>query len=72
MKTLDVSGLSCPEPVVRTMAALKNLPAGESIAVLADSATARDNVLRTAQNHDCAVVLAADGQGFRLTITRKA
>ena len=50
MKTLDVTGLSCPEPVVRTMAALKDLAAGESINVLADTATARDNVIRVAGN----------------------
>lgn len=72
MKTLDVSGLSCPEPVVRTLAALKNLPAGEALNVLTDSATARDNVLRSADQLAYPVTLSEDGAGFRLTVTRPA
>mgnify|MGYP000045777368 CR=1 FL=1 len=71
MKTLDVCGLSCPEPVVRTMAALKALPTGESITVIADTATARDNVVRTAGNMNCDITVEADGKQYKLALTRR-
>jgi len=70
MKTLDVCGLSCPEPVVRTQAALKTLPAGESLAVLADTATARDNILRTAAQAGCLARADTDGDAFRIVLTK--
>ena len=70
MKTLDVTGLSCPEPVVRTQAALKSLPAGDKLEVLVDTVTARENVSRTARNAGCEVNVAErDGQ-FCLTLSR--
>lgn len=71
MKTLDVCGLSCPEPVVRTQAALKALTAGDSLAVLADTATARDNILRTATQAGCQSTVEHDGDAFRILL-RKA
>lgn len=70
MKTLDVCGLSCPEPVVRTQAALKALAAGDSLAVLADTATARDNILRTATQAGCRTRVDADGDAFRIVLTK--
>lgn len=52
MKTIDVRGLSCPEPVIQTREAIQS---GESaIQILVDSPTARENVVRF-----------AEGQGFR-------
>jgi len=71
MKTIDVTGLSCPEPVVRTRAALEKMAVGEQLQVLVSTATARENVLRTACSLNCeALVAEADGQ-FALTITKK-
>ena len=70
MKTLDVCGLSCPEPVVRTQAALKALGAGDSLAVLADTATARDNILRTATQAGFLVRADTDGDAFRIVVTK--
>lgn len=70
MKTVDVTGLSCPEPVVRTLAALQSLPAGASLLVLADTATARDNISRTATGKGYQVVVTADGQRYELTLTK--
>jgi len=72
MKTVDVTGLSCPEPVVRTMAALKGLPVGEKVVVLADTVTARDNIMRKVQQMDCEVSVTEEANQFSLTITRKA
>lgn len=72
MKTIDVCGLSCPEPVVRTQAALKKLATGEALEVVADSVTARENVARTARAAGYAVAIAErDGQ-FSLTLTHQA
>ena len=72
MKTIDVTGLSCPEPVVRTQAALKGLPAGEKLEVLVDSVTARENVSRTAPAAGCAVAVEECAGQFRLTLSRSA
>lgn len=72
MKTIDVTGLSCPEPVVRTQVALKALPSGEKLEVLVDSVTARENVSRTARAAGCTVaIVERDGQ-FSLTLSRTA
>lgn len=71
MKTIDTTGLSCPEPVIRTRAALQTLAAGEQLEVLVDTVTARENVLRTARSlHYDAV--AADKEGcMAVTIIKK-
>ncbi|HUL07303.1 MAG TPA: sulfurtransferase TusA family protein [Candidatus Acidoferrum sp.] len=34
-RTLDVKGLHCPEPVLRTQRVMRELPAGETLTVLA-------------------------------------
>lgn len=67
MKTIDTTGLSCPEPVMRTRAALQTLAAGEQLEVLVDTVTARENVLRTARSLQYDAV-AADKSG-RMTVT---
>ena len=72
MKTIDVTGLSCPEPVVRTQAALNSLAVGEKLEVLVDTVTARENVSRTAHAAGCDVAIAErDGQ-FVLTLSKPA
>lgn len=68
MKTIDARGLSCPEPILRTQAAIK---AGEfPFAVLVDSATQRDNVTRTAHKNGCEVEVAATEDGFSLQLSK--
>ncbi len=71
MKTIDTTGLSCPEPVVRTRAALQSLAAGESLQVLVDTVTARENILRTARALHYDAVAAGEGAGMTVTITKK-
>ncbi len=68
MNTVDARGLSCPEPVLRTSNALKDLPAGEKLEVLVDTVTARENVRRMAQSKGYTVTAEATGDGFRLLI----
>ena len=48
MKTVDARGLSCPQPVLLTQAAIKGVERG-AVKVLVDSVTARDNVTRLAK-----------------------
>jgi len=47
--TIDTSGLSCPEPVLKTKQAIKNQPA--SIEVIVDNNTALQNVKRFLENN---------------------
>ena len=45
---IDARGLSCPQPAMLTRRAIEKLTSG-SLEVLVDSATSRDNVVRTAE-----------------------
>ena len=47
-RKIDARGLSCPQPALLTHQALNSVSDG-TIEVLVDSATARDNVVRTAE-----------------------
>lgn len=47
--TIDTSGLSCPEPVLKTKQAIKNQPA--SLEVIVDNNTALQNVKRFLENN---------------------
>jgi len=68
MKTLDVRGLSCPEPVLRARRAIAGLAAGEDLEVLVETATARENVLRAARSMGCAVEIEDRAGGYRLLV----
>ena len=66
-KILDLSGLACPLPVIRTKEALEG---GQSAAfiVVVDNEAARDNVSRFAQSRGCTVSVAAAGSCYHLTL----
>jgi len=53
--TIDTSGLSCPEPVLKTKQAIKNQPA--SLEVLVDNNTALQNVKRFLENNKYTVTI---------------
>lgn len=53
---IDVRGMSCPQPILMTKNAIKSNP--QSIEVLADDDTAKNNVSRFLKNN-----------GYKLTIT---
>ncbi len=72
MKNIDVRGLSCPEPVIRTRTALKNLPQGETVSVLVDTVTSRENILRAISSLNCDVSVEENAGEFKLIITPKA
>jgi len=48
IKLVDARGLSCPEPVLMTRDAIKELAKGP-VAVLVDTVTSRNNVTRIAE-----------------------
>jgi len=64
---LDLSGLACPLPVIRTKEALEAKSEQELIVVV-DNHAARDNVKRFAQSRGCAVTVAAAGNCYHLAI----
>lgn len=70
MKTVDARGLSCPEPVMRTRNALKSLPVGQTLEVLVETVTSRENVRRYALTQKCQVSFEETADGFRLTIQK--
>jgi len=46
-KTIDARGLSCPQPVLLTLEAIKKATKGQ-LTVLVDTDTSKENVLRAA------------------------
>ena len=66
-KILDLSGLACPLPVVRTKEALET-EGDQGLIVVVDNIAARDNVTRFAESRGCKVEVAAAGDCYHLTI----
>ncbi len=70
MIEVDVRGLSCPLPVVKTKEALEKNPS-ETIVVLVDTAVSRDNVDRLARSRGFSVSAEESDGEFRLTIKKE-
>lgn len=68
MRTLDCRGLVCPEPVIRTRAALADADP-TALQVIVDNDAARGNVSRYATNHGCSVTVESRDGLHYLTIT---
>lgn len=43
-ETLDACGLSCPEPILRLAARMKELPPGMTLKILADDPGAKEDI----------------------------
>lgn len=69
-QTVDVRGLSCPVPVIRTKEALEAITQGE-IVVLLDEEVAKENVTRLAHSLGCAVQATTTGDEFKLTLVKE-
>jgi tRNA 2-thiouridine synthesizing protein A len=68
--TVDARGLSCPQPVILTTAAIKELESG-TLVVLVDSATAKENVSRLAEKNRWAVTIEEQpDSSCRITLTK--
>ncbi len=69
-ETVDARGLSCPQPVMETLDAIKRVGSG-TLEVLVDTETSKENVSRAARSQGWDVSgVAEDGGGFRLTIAK--
>jgi TusA-related sulfurtransferase len=67
---VDARGLSCPQPVLETKAALESAGRGV-VEVLVDTVTSRENVLRLASRMEWKGTWEESEQGgFRLTLER--
>ena len=67
---LDVRGLSCPQPALRTTEVLSRVASG-ALEVLLDAGTARDNVVRIAERAGWQVVERDEPDGsLRLTLRK--
>jgi tRNA 2-thiouridine synthesizing protein A len=65
MIEVDVRGFSCPIPVVRTHKAIKEYP-NEELTVLVETAVAKENVSRLAENEGYSVEIEPLDDEFRL------
>lgn len=67
-RTVDASGLSCPQPVLLTLKAIRQVGSGE-ITVLVDTAVSRENVSRMATSQGWQVQRIREHEGgYRITI----
>ncbi|MFZ1986497.1 MAG: sulfurtransferase TusA family protein [Desulfatitalea sp.] len=68
--TVDARGLSCPQPVILTLNAIKTGKEKEII-VLVDTDTSKENVMRAATSQGCRVGdVIAEGEGYRIAISK--
>jgi len=67
-KEIDARGLSCPQPVLLAKKGIEKNP--EGIQVLVDNTTARDNIIRFANNSGYKTEVNTQGSGFLLTLQK--
>jgi len=65
---IDVCGLSCPQPVIKTRKKILEMKSG-ILEVLVDTGTSRDNVSRMAEKEGWKVEVAEKDDQFILTLT---
>ena len=71
-RTLDVKGLSCPLPIVKTAQALKQLAAGDRIEVLAtDPGSVKDFAAWAKTTGNGIVETSQEGGVFRFVLQKK-
>jgi tRNA 2-thiouridine synthesizing protein A len=69
--TIDARGLSCPQPVLLTLEAVKKVDQGQ-IEILVDTDTSKENVIRAATSLGWQEAgLEADGPGYRITLKKQ-
>ncbi len=66
-EVLDLRGLSCPIPLLRTKEALAGT---ETVEVLVDEAAPRENILKFARNQGFQVAVAEIDDAWQLKISR--
>jgi tRNA 2-thiouridine synthesizing protein A len=71
-RTLDVRGLRCPLPLVRTRATLGELRPGEALEVLATDPEAPIDIGALAADEGLELAVAEEDGVFRLTLRRRS
>lgn len=71
MKTLDLRGMQCPQPVVQTRRELLDTP-GVTLTVQVSDTIARDNILRLVSTLNYEAEVTSEGSGFSLVLTQGA
>ncbi len=67
---VDARGYSCPQPVIMTMAEINKISKG-TIAILVDTDTAKENVVRAAGSKGWFVnSIDKDGENYRISISK--
>lgn len=68
-ETIDARGLSCPQPVLDTLAMIDRIGTGELL-VLVDTEASKENVSRAVQGKGWKVVKVAENDGeFHLSLS---
>ncbi len=68
--TVDAKGLSCPQPVILTLDAIKT-GNDKEILILVDTDASKENVTRAAESQGCQVKeVSPDGDGYRILFER--
>lgn len=71
-RTLDLKGLSCPIPIVKTAQAMKQLAPGECIEVLAtDPGSVKDFAAWAKTTGNSLLTTSQDGGVFRFVLAKK-
>jgi tRNA 2-thiouridine synthesizing protein A len=69
-KTLDLKGLACPLPVLKTRKALADLPKGATLEVLSDDPGARDDFVAFAESTGNTLVEHTESGGVHRFLLR--
>ncbi len=70
MKTLDVKGMACPMPLIKTKKALQELEKDETLKVIIDNDTSVSNVLHFLNDNDIPVTQKKEGNITELTVNK--
>ncbi len=69
-KTIDARGLSCPQPVLMFLEAVKS-DVDTEFTVLVDTEASKENVSRAAESQNCQVkAVTEQGDEYHLTIVK--
>jgi len=71
MIQVDARGLSCPEPIIRTRLGLNALDTGESLEILVETVTSRENVKRFLLSKGYSVTVEDLEDGFKMIAIEK-
>ena len=70
-KEIDARGLSCPQPVLMALDAIKSAGSGELL-ILVDTDTAKENVSRTAESQGWTIrKIVEEGDEYQIDIAKE-